>query len=153
MWNEITRLSHEEGITVLLTTHYLEEADRLARRLAIVDSGRVVAAGTPDELKAELRGDAIHVELGQPGTDGRVRAALDRLEGVRDVVLDGHLVRARVDSGATAVPAVLGALESRGLAVAAVTIARPSLDDVYLRYAGRAFSEADRAHHTDGATR
>jgi ABC-2 type transport system ATP-binding protein len=150
MWNEITRLSSEEGITVLLTTHYLEEADRLARRLAIVDSGRVVAAGTPDELKAELRGDAIHVELGAPEPHALVRDALDRLQGVHEVVLDGRLVRARVDSGATAVPAVLGALESRGLAVAAVTIARPSLDDVYLRYAGRAFSQADVAHETGG---
>ena len=153
MWNEITRLASEEGITVLLTTHYLEEADRLARRLAIVDSGRVVAAGTPDELKAELRGDAILVELGEPEPDGLVRGVLDRLPGVRELVVDGRVVRARVDSGATAVPAVLGALESRGLAVAAVTIARPSLDDVYLRYAGRAFSQADVAHHTDGDPR
>jgi ABC-2 type transport system ATP-binding protein len=153
MWSEITRLSSEEGITVLLTTHYLEEADRLARRLAIVDSGRVVAAGTPDELKAELRGDAIHVELGDPEPDGLVRDALDRLHGVHEVVLDGRTVRARVDSGATAVPTVLAALESRGVAVAAVTIARPSLDDVYLRYAGRAFSEADRAQHSNGDPR
>jgi ABC-2 type transport system ATP-binding protein len=153
MWSEITRLSSEEGITVLLTTHYLEEADRLARRLAIVDSGRVVAAGTPDELKAELRGDAIHVELASPEPDGVVRDALDRLQGVHEVVLDGRVVRARVDSGATAVPAVLGALESHGLAVEAVTIARPSLDDVYLRYAGRAFSQADTADRTDGAAR
>jgi ABC-2 type transport system ATP-binding protein len=153
MWSEITRLSSEEGITVLLTTHYLEEADRLARRLAIVDSGRVVAAGTPDELKAELRGDAIHVELGDPEPDGLVRDALNRPHGVHEVVLDGRTVRARVDSGATAVPTVLAALESRGVAVAAVTIARPSLDDVYLRYAGRAFSEADRAQHSNGDPR
>jgi ABC-2 type transport system ATP-binding protein len=153
MWNEITRLSNEEGITVLLTTHYLEEADKLARRLAIVDDGLVVAAGTPDELKSELSGDAIHVELGEAGSDGRVRAALDRLAGVHEVVLEGRTLRARVDSGATAVPVVLGALESRGLAVAAVTIARPSLDDVYLRYAGRAFHEADRAQHSDGDRR
>jgi ABC-2 type transport system ATP-binding protein len=153
MWNEITRLANEEGITVLLTTHYLEEADRLARRLAIVDNGLVVAAGTPDELKSELRGDAIHVELGDPGPDGPVRAALDRLEGVHEVVLEGRTLRARVDRGATAVPLVLGALESRGLAVAAVTIARPSLDDVYLRYAGRAFHEADRAQSSNGGRR
>ncbi len=113
----------------------------------------MVAAGTPEELKAELRGDAILVELGEPEADGLVRGVLDRLPGVREVVVDGRVVRARVDSGATAVPAVLGALESHGLAVAAVTIARPSLDDVYLRYAGRAFSQADVAHHTDGDPR
>ena len=63
MWQEIARLAGGEGMTVLLTTHYLEEADRLASRLAIVDRGRVVTSGTPDELKGELRGDAVHVEL------------------------------------------------------------------------------------------
>ena len=68
MWQEIARLAGGEGMTVLLTTHYLEEADRLASRLAIVDRGRVVATGTPDELKGELRGDAVHVELPLPGT-------------------------------------------------------------------------------------
>jgi ABC-2 type transport system ATP-binding protein len=144
MWAEIARLASQEGLTILLTTHYLEEADRLARRLAIVDRGRVVAEGTPEELKGELHGDAIHVELAEPERNGRVRGALDRLEGVREVVLDGRSLRARVDSGATAVPVVLNALEATGATVAAVTIARPSLDDVYLRHAGRAFSEADR---------
>ncbi len=73
MWDEIARLTGA-GLTVLLTTHYLEEADRLAARLAIVDRGRVVAEGSPDELKRELRGDAIHVELGgAPAADGDVR--------------------------------------------------------------------------------
>jgi ABC-2 type transport system ATP-binding protein len=144
LWAEIARLASQEGLTILLTTHYLEEADRLARRLAIVDRGRVVAEGTPDELKGELHGDAIHVELAEPERNGRVRGALDRLEGVREVVLDGRSLRARVDSGATAVPLVLNALEATGATVAAVTIARPSLDDVYLRHAGRAFSEADQ---------
>ncbi len=144
MWQEISRLTGEEGLTILLTTHYLEEADRLARRLAIVDRGRVVAEGTPDELKGELHGDAIHVELGETPGHGRVRGALDRLEGVGEVLVEGRRLRARVDSGATAVPVVLNALEANGVTVAAVTIARPSLDDVYLRYAGRAFSEADQ---------
>ena len=144
MWAEISRLASQEGLTILLTTHYLEEADHLARRLAIVDRGRVVAEGTPDQLKGELRGDAIQVELVQAPGNGLVRHALDRLRGVREVTLEGRSLRARVDSGATAVPVVLGALEASGVAVAAVTIARPSLDDVYLRYAGRAFSEADQ---------
>jgi ABC-2 type transport system ATP-binding protein len=104
----------------------------------------VVAEGTPDQLKGELHGDAIQVELVQAAGNGLVRHALDRLQGVREVTLEGRSLRARVDSGATAVPVVLGALEASGVAVAAVTIARPSLDDVYLRYAGRAFSEADQ---------
>jgi ABC-2 type transport system ATP-binding protein len=79
MWAEIAHLSGSEGLTILLTTHYLEEADRLAGRLAIVDHGRVVAEGSPDELKGELRGDAIQVELGDPQPDGQAHAALDRV--------------------------------------------------------------------------
>ncbi|HSL95350.1 MAG TPA: ATP-binding cassette domain-containing protein, partial [Thermoleophilia bacterium] len=143
MWDEIARLT-AEGITVLLTTHYLDEADRLARRLAIVDRGRVVAEGEPEALKGELRGDSVSVELREPPQDGEVGRALARVDGVRDVLLEGCLLRTRADSGAAAVPAVLAALEAEGVAVASVTVARPSLDDVYLRYAGRAFAEADR---------
>jgi ABC-2 type transport system ATP-binding protein len=142
MWQEIERLGRDEGITVLLTTHYLEEADRLAAQLAIVDRGKVVATGSPDELKRELRGDAVHVEL-ENELNG-ARAGLDGLAGLRDVTVDGRTLRARADDGARAVPAVLAALDSNGVAVASVTVARPSLDDVYLRYAGRTFGEADK---------
>jgi ABC-2 type transport system ATP-binding protein len=142
MWQEIERLGRDEGITVLLTTHYLEEADRLAADLAIVDRGRVVATGSPDALKRELRGDAVQVEL-ENELNG-ARAGLDRLDGLYEVTIDGRTLRARADDGARAVPAVLAALDSHGIAVAAVTVARPSLDDVYLRYAGRTFGEADQ---------
>jgi ABC-2 type transport system ATP-binding protein len=142
MWQEIERLGRDEGITVLLTTHYLEEADRLAAQLAIVDRGRVVATGSPDELKRELSGDALHVELDSDlnGT----RAGLDGLAGLHEVTVDGRSLRARADDGARAVPAVLAALDAHGVPVASVTVARPSLDDVYLRYAGRTFGEADK---------
>jgi ABC-2 type transport system ATP-binding protein len=141
MWREIERLSEGEGLTVLLTTHYLEEADRLVANLAIVDRGRVVASGTPEELKGELQGDSIHVELAD-SPDGAARA-LDGLEGIGEVQLDGRVLRARVEHGARAVPVVLQALESSGVSVESVTVSRPSLDDVYLRHTGRAFSEAD----------
>ena len=144
MWEEISRLSGEEGLTILLTTHYLEEADRLAQRLVIIDRGQVVVEGNPEQLKGELRGDAIHVELADAQDGSKVPALLNRLEGVREIVVDGRSFHARVDSGATAVPAMLIALDTEGVRVTSVTVARPSLDDVYLRYAGRAFSEADQ---------
>jgi ABC-2 type transport system ATP-binding protein len=151
MWGEITRLAHEEGLTILLTTHYLDEADRLAHKLAVVDLGKVVAQGSPDELKGELRGDAIHVELEEScdaveGGGDAVSACLHgvAVEGIRDVVVEGRMLRARADNGARMVPALLAALEAAGVGVSSVTVARPSLDDVYLRYAGRAFSEADQ---------
>jgi ABC-2 type transport system ATP-binding protein len=143
MWREIERLTREDGLSILLTTHYLEEADRLASDLAIVDRGRVVAGGAPERLKAELRGDAIQVELGF-AANGAAAAALAPLEGVRDLVIEGTSLRARADEGARAVPLVLGALEAGGVDVASVAVARPSLDDVYLRHTGRSFEEADR---------
>ena len=145
MWHEIERLGRDEGITVLLTTHYLEEADRLAADLAIVDRGRVVASGSPDSLKRELRGDAVQVEL-ESELNG-ARASLERVSGLREVTIDGRTLRARAEDGARAVPAVLATLDSHGVAVASVTVARPSLDDVYLRHAGRTFGEADQ-HET-----
>src|SRR5262245_40203767 len=142
MWEAIEDLANEQGVTVLLTTHYMEEADRLAARLAIVDRGHIVAEGTPDELKRELRGDAVHVELGE-SVNGRVQEALEPLDVVNEVSVEGRSVHARADDGARAVPSVLQALEAHGIAVASVTVARPSLEDVYLRHAGRTFGEAE----------
>jgi ABC-2 type transport system ATP-binding protein len=152
LWQEIGALSGE-GLTILLTTHYLEEADRLADRLAIVNEGRVVIDGTPDELKGELRGDAVHVALrntlhnslrntlrgGQH--EQAVRLAVARVPGVREVTVEGRRLSARADDGAAAVPGVLSALDQAGVQVAAVTVARPSLDDVYLRHVGHRFTE------------
>jgi ABC-2 type transport system ATP-binding protein len=142
MWREIERLAAEEQMTILLTTHYLEEADRLASKLAIIDRGKVVALGTPDELKSELDGDAIQVELADAG-DSRASAALGRVAGIGEVKLDGRVIRARAQDGGAAIPAVLAALDAQGVTAKAVTLARPSLDDVYLRHAGRAFHETD----------
>ena len=132
-----------EGMTVLLTTHYLEEADRLASRLAIVDRGRVVASGTPDELKGELRGDVVQVELPAGEDASLVRSVLAGLPEVRDVVIAGRDVSARSDDGAAAVPVVLAELQRAGIHAASVAVARPSLDDVYLRHTGRRYSESE----------
>ncbi|WP_218010845.1 ATP-binding cassette domain-containing protein [Herbidospora mongoliensis] len=138
-WAEIGRLT-DEGMTILLTTHYLEEADRLAARLAIVDRGRVVALGTPDSLKSELQGDAIHVDLADPAAATEAVPIL-KTHG-REVTVSGRTVRARVHDGAAAVPAVLAALDAAGVTVASVAVSRPSLDDVYLRHTGRSFADA-----------
>jgi ABC-2 type transport system ATP-binding protein len=142
LWQEITRLSTEDGLTILLTTHYLEEADRLADKLAIVDNGRLVVEGTPESLKGDLRGDAVHVELGAGTSQDVVKTAIEDLSGVREISVNGRRLSARVDDGAAAVPGVLARLDRSGVAVTAVTVARPSLDDVYLRHVGRRFAEA-----------
>jgi ABC-2 type transport system ATP-binding protein len=143
MWAEMARLSGDEGLSILLTTHYLEEADRLAERLAIVDKGRVVAEGTPEELKGELEGDTIVMQMDQPVPAELARELLARVPGVTEVDVDTRVLRARAEVGARVLPLALAELESGGLAINSVTVARPSLDDVYLRYAGRAFALAD----------
>jgi ABC-2 type transport system ATP-binding protein len=144
MWEEIRRLNERDGLTILLTTHYLEEADQLAERLAFVDRGHVVVEGSPEALKAELRGDTVSIEIEAPVSDASARSALERLAQVRQLHLSDHTIHARVDDGAAALPLVLEALAYAEVRVASATLARPSLDDVYLRYAGRAFDEADR---------
>jgi ABC-2 type transport system ATP-binding protein len=144
MWDEIRRLASQEGLTILLTTHYLEEADRLAGRLAILDKGKVVTLGTPEALKAELRGDAIAIELRNGAGESDIRTALAGVPGIGELKLDDRTVHLRVAAGATALPGVLNALDANGVAVASATVARPSLDDVYVRHTGRSFASAER---------
>ncbi|MFN7960858.1 MAG: ATP-binding cassette domain-containing protein [Thermoanaerobaculia bacterium] len=142
MWSEIRRLA-QGGLTILLTTHYLEEADQLARRLAIVDHGQIVAEGTPEQLKKKLAGDRVALELARPEQAEGASAALQSVEGVESVVIDAGLLYARVRHGARAIPTLVAALESAGFEVAEVATRRPSLDDVYLAATGHAY-------HADG---
>jgi ABC-2 type transport system ATP-binding protein len=142
MWEEVQRLASRERLTILLTTHYLEEADQLAERVAIVSRGEVVVEGPPEELKRGLRGEGVTVELAN-GRAGDAAAVVAALDGALETSVDGRLLRTRVPNGAQAVPAILSALEGRGIRVASVTTQRPSLDDVYLHYTGRDFSSDD----------
>jgi ABC-2 type transport system ATP-binding protein len=144
MWEELERLAGAERLTILLTTHYLEEADRLAQRVAIVSRGRVVIEGRPEDLKRELRGDAVTVEL---ATDAAQRAipVVSELPDVHEAIADGRRVHARVEQGALAVPGILAALDGAGIPARAVTVSRPSLDDVYLHHTGRDFHTDDEA--------
>jgi ABC-2 type transport system ATP-binding protein len=138
MWQELSAL-RDEGVTILLTTRSLAEADRLAGRVAILDQGRIVVEGAADELTGRLRGEAIRIELAEPARNGAVRAALSDIAGLGEVVLGQRTLRVRADDGAAAVPAMLAALAAQGVRVTSVNVARPSLYDVYLRYTGRPF--------------
>jgi len=144
MWEELAVLAREELLTILLTTHYLEEADALTDRLAIVSRGRVVVEGDAEELKRSLQGEAVVVELADGAVDDAT-AVVRALEDVHEVSSDGRLLRSRVGNGARAVPTILAALDQRGIPVESVTMHRPSLDDVYLHYTGRDFRAEDEA--------
>jgi ABC-2 type transport system ATP-binding protein len=142
MWDEIRGL-REAGTTVFLTTHYLEEADALADRLAIIDHGRIVAEGTADELKREISGDVITI-----GVDGAVEHVLEAVRAqpfVREASADEELVRLYVDQGDVAVPNLIRVLDGAGLRAQSLTLARPSLDDVFLRQTGRSLREEPAA--------
>ena len=105
MWAELERLAEGEALTILLTTHYMEEADQLADRLAIVSRGRLVVEGTPEELKHSLRGDAVEIELSD-GQAGDAESIVVALEGVHEASADGRKLRSRVASGARAIPTI-----------------------------------------------
>ena len=138
LWEEIRKL-RETGTTVFLTTHYLEEADALCDRLAIIDHGKIVAEGTPDELKHEIAGDVLTV--GVNGHGEQVVQLLEKQPYVREACLEDGLVRLYVDRGETAVPNVLRLLDSHGLAPSTMDLHRPSLDDVFLKKTGRSLRE------------
>ncbi|WP_019135138.1 ABC transporter ATP-binding protein [Cellulomonas massiliensis] len=143
LWAEIARLASVERMTVLLTTHYLDEADRLADRVVIVDRGRSVVTGTPDELKDALHGDGLTVEVADEAALARAVEAARRVPGVVEVRPDGRVLRARAASGAGTLPALLAALDAAAVEVRTAGLSRPSLDDVYLRHTGRSLDAAE----------
>jgi ABC-2 type transport system ATP-binding protein len=151
MWEQISALARDEGTTILLTTHYLEEADKLARNLAIVDQGRIVAEGTPEGLKKELKGDAIQVGLGENREQSEIEGALAAVPGVSELMLNERTLFARAEDGARSVPSILAALEAAGITADSVTVSRPSLDDVYLKYAGRTMEQAEKTRNEEVA--
>ncbi|NJC69484.1 ATP-binding cassette domain-containing protein [Planosporangium thailandense] len=139
MWDEVRRL-RDEGMSVFITTHYLDEADALCDRIAIMDHGEIVAEGTSAELKRQIAGDVVTV-----GLDGTAPKAAALLEGEPYVnrleTLDEGL-RLYVDSGATAIPQILRALDGAGIALASIELHRPSLDDVFLAQTGRSLRDS-----------
>lgn len=138
MWDEIRKL-RETGTTVFLTTHYLEEADALCDRLAIIDHGKIVAEGSPSELKHDIAGDVV--TIGVNGHADQVVKLLEAQPYVREACLEDGLVRLYVDSGEAAVPAVLRLLDAHGMAPSTMNLHRPSLDDVFLKKTGRSLRE------------
>lgn len=144
LWAEVARLAAAERTTILLTTHYLDEADRLADHVVIVDRGRTVVAGTPEELKDGLHGDGLTVEVPDESLVARATRVAGDVPGVVDVRVDGRTLRARAASGAGTLPALLAGLDAAQVAVRSAGLSRPSLDDVYLWHTGRSLDAAER---------
>ena len=138
MWDEI-RVLRTQGTTIFLTTHYLEEADALCNRLAIIDHGLIVAEGTADELKRQVAGDVV--SIGIDGDPDRVLAIVREQPYVREASADDGVVRLYVDNGDSAVPHLLRLLDGADLAPRTIAMSRPSLDDVFLRKTGRSLRD------------
>jgi ABC-2 type transport system ATP-binding protein len=138
LWDEIRKL-RDGGTTVFLTTHYLEEADALCDHLAIIDHGRIVAEGSPSELKREIAGDVL--TIGVNGHADRVVQLMRAQAFVREAGIEDGMVRLYVDKGEEAVPHVLRLLDGNGLAPSTISLHRPSLDDVFLKKTGRSLRE------------
>jgi ABC-2 type transport system ATP-binding protein len=138
LWEEIRGL-REQGTTVFITTHYLDEADALCDRLAIIDHGRIVAEGTAEELKREIAGDVVTV-----GLEHDAAAALRLLQHqpfVREATLDEGTLRLYVERGEAAMPQILRLLDGGGLTLQTISLSRPTLDDVFLRQTGRSLRD------------
>ena len=138
VWDEVRRM-HDRGTTVFLTTHYLDEADALCDRIAIIDHGKIVTLGSPEELKREVAGDLVTLSV-----VGNLPAAFDLLKGqpfVCEATTEEGMVRLYVDRGEVAMPAILRLLDSAGLQLVTIGLQRPSLDDVFLRKTGRSLRE------------
>jgi len=148
-WKIIGDLRQESGMTVFLTTHYLDEADTMCDRIAIIDHGKIAATGTPSELKDRVGGDVVTVKpLGPPGS---LLDALKALPGVTSVVPQDGSFRVKCPNGETLIPKVVGAATGLGISLAGVSLRRPSLDEVFLDFTGREFREDEGPTATDRA--
>jgi len=148
LWGHIRRLRSDQGATVFLTTHYLDEADALADRILIIDKGRIVASDTADNLKAQVAGDLVTLEV---ATDAEVATARDKLGSISaDVEVVGRSVSGRVGRAGRAVPGLLRDLEASGVALESIEVARPTLDDVFLSLTGRSLRDAEAAADATG---
>jgi ABC-2 type transport system ATP-binding protein len=148
LWEHIARLRGEHEMTIVLTTHYLDEADQMAERVVVVDHGQVIADDTPAVLKRDLAGDRVEVRVPDVADAATVAALLERVPGAREVAVHGTRLTARVADGPGAVPALVRAAADAGVLLAAAESVTPTLDDVFLALTGRSLRESASATGT-----
>jgi len=141
LWDEVARLASEEGVTVFLTTQYLEEADALAGRVGIIDHGHIVAEGTPAELKAEIGRPTVEAVPHEPAERERLGAVLERFGERAGSSPRG--AAARLEGGEAQLAEVVRALDAEGIAIEQLQLHAPSLDDVFLAKTGRSLEGAE----------
>jgi ABC-2 type transport system ATP-binding protein len=128
-------------MTLFLTTHYLEEADALCDRIAIIDHGQIVRIGTPDELKANIGGDIIVVGVRESTPD--VSSEIAKIPLVKDVKKNNGIYRIKAELGEEATPEIMDLIRSRGLHVTKISLTKPTLDEAYLEYTGHTMREEE----------
>ncbi len=148
-WKYVQELRRDHGMTIFVTTHYLEEADGMCDRIAIIDHGKIVATGTPTELKDRLGGDVVTLRPLHPGQD--LTQMLKAIPGVLSVASQEDAYRIKCTNGESLVPALVEACTRSSVSLAGVSLKRPSLDEVFLEFTGREFREDEGVSATDRA--
>jgi ABC-2 type transport system ATP-binding protein len=141
-WEYIRKLKSEYGMTLFMTTHYLEEADTLCDRVAIIDHGKIVVTGRPGDLKKNLGGDVITLAI-KEGAD--VTELIRGVEHVKEVRKENGSYRIKAELGRTTAPLIIEALRSKGYTVTRLSLSEPTLNDVYLEYTGRSMRDAEES--------
>ncbi|MEM2988201.1 MAG: ATP-binding cassette domain-containing protein [Candidatus Bathyarchaeia archaeon] len=140
-WDYIRRLKKEYGMTIFMTTHYLEEADALCNRIAIIDHGKIIVTGSPEELKNALGGDIITISIKE---DADVSEVIRNVEHVKEVVkMENGSYRIKAELGEVTTPLIIEALRSRGYTVTRLSLTEPTLNDVYLEYTGKTMRDTE----------
>jgi ABC-2 type transport system ATP-binding protein len=141
-WNYIRKLKEEYGMTIFMTTHYLEEADALCDRIAIIDHGKIIATGTPSELKDSLGGDIITISIKE---NADVSELIRSVEHVKDVRNENGSYRIKAEFGEITAPLIIEALRKKGYTVTKLSLTEPTLNEVYLEYTGRAIRDTEES--------
>jgi ABC-2 type transport system ATP-binding protein len=140
IWRYLEELNKTQGVTIFLTTQYLDEADKLCKRLSIIDNGHIVISGTPSELKQQIGGDTITVKLANQNGNGNpleAKKVAENIQGISKVILTSDGLTAVARNAGEKIPELIRAFDTNKIPVASVTFASPSLDDVFLQHTGR----------------
>jgi ABC-2 type transport system ATP-binding protein len=142
-WDYIKLLKKEYGMTIFMTTHYLEEADMLCERVAIIDHGKIIAIGTPNELKEKLGGDIMTLSIKDTKAD--ISPIIQKVPRVKEVKKQDGMYRIKVEDGEETAPIIIDAIRAQGYSVTRLSLTKPTLDEVYLEYTGRTLREEEES--------